>query len=167
MTLKLVPELRKELKKPYGKLHKNVQEIIKNLEEQKTISVGDLTTYNLFKNNFYPKIAIIDGKIERENFPKSKEILNTSDYQKIQVKNPASHITDELMETVKSAISQENKVIINIQGEEDLAVIPAIKFAPKSHKIIYGQPDKGVVRVKVNQKNKQKINKIIKNMRRI
>ncbi|PTD94442.1 hypothetical protein C9439_02685 [archaeon SCG-AAA382B04] len=165
MPLELGPELRKELKQPFGDLYKNIDQIIDELKPRKSISVGDLITYNLIKKDFYPKIAIIDEKIERKPSDKLNKILNSPKYKEIQVKNPAGYITNELINEIKKAISRTQKTIININGEEDLAVIPSIKFAPQKHQIIYGQPRKGVVRVKVNQEVKQKIKKIIERMR--
>lgn len=167
MTLELVPEIREKLKEPHGELYKKTTEIIEKTNPKKTISVGDLTTYNLLKSDFHPKIAIIDGKVERKKTPKSKKILDAPNYSKVKTKNPPGQVTDELMKEIRKAIKNDHKTIINVDGEEDLAVIPSIKYAPKSYQILYGQPKKGIVRVKVNPESKQKIEKIIGKMRRI
>ena len=39
---------------------------------------------------------------------------------------------------------------IVVEGEEDLATLPAILYAPPGSVVVYGQPDEGSVLVKVN-----------------
>ena len=53
---------------------------------------------------------------------------------------------------------------IEIEGEEDLAALPAIWLAPRDVTIIYGLPDKGVVIAKSNDENKKKAKEILDKM---
>jgi len=62
----------------------------------------------------------------------------------INVKNPAGTRTDELIRALTYAVAHP-PVTINVDGEEDLAVIPLILAAPLGTIILYGQPHKGVV----------------------
>ena len=51
--------------------------------------------------------------------------------------------------------------IIKVSGEEDLAVLPAVLLAPLNSLVLYGQPRKGIVVIKVTEKKKKEIKKVI------
>lgn len=153
--LKLPKSLRKELKKPLGDLHKSIDLIENPLQKQLSedkliIGIGDVTTRNLVDLNLQPQICIVDNKIERHPV---KHTLNHTDNIKY-VDNPAGTLTEELnqliIDSINTATSDE-PVIIVVDGEEDLAVLPCILNAPKDTLILYGQPKEGVVLVKVNE----------------
>jgi hypothetical protein len=57
--------------------------------------------------------------------------------------------------------STGNKVVIKVNGEEDLAVIPVALAAPLDCEIYYGQPGKGVVKIKVTERVKNEIKLLI------
>ncbi len=147
--------LRKDLKEPLGDLHKSIDLIEnplrKQLSEDKLIiSIGDVTSRNLVDLDLQPQICIIDNKIEREPVQNNLDHTDNIKY----VDNPAGTLTDELDEAINSSIdsaSRENPIIIIVDGEEDLAVLPCILKAPKDTYILYGQPKEGVVLVDVNQ----------------
>ena len=153
--LRLPKSLRKELKKPLGQLHKSI-DLIETLlqdhlsEERLIISIGDATTKNLINLDIYPQLCIVDNKIERE--PVKHNLNHTNNI--LYVDNPAGTITDELVDicidSIKNAASN-NPIIIEVEGEEDLAVLPCILNAPKDTFILYGQPKEGVVLVDVNE----------------
>lgn len=153
--LRLPKYLRKELKKPLGQLHKSI-DLIETLlqdhlsEERLVISIGDATTKNLINSKIYPQLCIVDNKIEREPV---KHNLNHTD-NILYVDNPAGTITDELVniciDSIKN-VTSNNPIIIEVNGEEDLAVLPCILNAPKDTFILYGQPKEGVVLVNVNE----------------
>ena len=71
------------------------------------------------------------------------------------------------MDTIQSictnmASSDHIQLIIN--GEEDLAALPAILYAPSNATIIYGMPNKGVVIVSSTEEYKEKIRFILSEM---
>lgn len=153
--MKKLPEnMRTELKKPVGTLYKNISEIKPRLEKQLSekkviISVGDVTTHNLIENNIYPQLCIIDNKIERNPTPNKLNHTNNI----YQITNPPGTITNELVDTIRKSINKikednNQKIIIIVEGEEDLAVIPCIKEASDETLLLYGQPQEGVVLVK-------------------
>ena len=71
-----------------------------------------------------------------------------------QRKNPAGTLTDELVRALAYAVLHP-PVTINVDGEEDLAVIPLIIAAPIGAIVLYGQPHKGVVMRTVNREAQQ------------
>lgn len=159
-------EIKKELKKPLGKLiNKNeelINEIKENINEKKLIIVGDYTSRILYEKGIFANLYIVDSKIERK--PIEKFIINS--YIKIYAYNQAGTISSSAINAIKKAfklISKEGKkVIIYIDGEEDLLTLLAIKFAPKNSIIIYGQPNEGSVIVEATNERKKFINKFFK-----
>ncbi|RAP54233.1 MAG: hypothetical protein BZ137_03285, partial [Methanosphaera sp. rholeuAM130] len=153
--LKLPKYLRKELKKPLGNLHESIdliQEIIrKQLANDKlVIGIGDVTTKTLVDLNLTPQICIVDNLIERR--PVQHNLNHTDNI--VYVENPPGVLTDELIELIADSIktsTKENPMIIVVDGEEDLAVLPAILNSPEDTYILYGQPKEGVVLVNSTQ----------------
>ncbi|MGZ7095254.1 MAG: GTP-dependent dephospho-CoA kinase family protein [Methanobacterium sp.] len=157
----LKKKCRKIFKKPFGKIYPAIDDIDKSIfKDQYLISIGDETTNNLLNADIIPKIGIIDNIVQRET---SKHNI---DYNALTLKavNPPGTITDELWATVKKAFSigEKSDVLIVVDGEEDLAVIPCVLMAPDSSIILYGQPGEGIVLVetdKVKEKAKELLNK--------
>lgn len=151
----LPKKLRKDLKEPLGELHKSIDLIKDPLEKQLSedkliISIGDVTSENLVKANIIPQICIIDNLNER------KPVQNNLDHTDniIYVNNPAGCLTEELEDKINYSLenaTSENPIIIIVDGEEDLAVLPCVLNAPDDTYILYGQPKEGVVLVCVNE----------------
>lgn len=147
--------LRKELKKPMGQLYKTIAEIGNTLEKQLSddklvIGIGDFTTKTLIELDLTPQICIVDNLIERR--PVQTNLDHTDNIH--HVENPPGVLTDELINLIKESIktsTNENQCIIIVDGEEDLAVLPAILNSPDNTYILYGQPKEGVVLVDTTQ----------------
>lgn len=153
--LKLPKSLRKELSKPLGTLYKSVDlievSLRKQLKEQKMIiAVGDVTSKNLVEIGIQPQICIVDDITKRKPIQHN---LNHTD-RIIYVDNPAGVLTEELIGNCIYSIQEatnDNPIIIQVKGEEDLAVLPCVINSPEDAFILYGQPDEGVVLVKVEK----------------
>lgn len=146
----LKKESREIFKKPFGKLYSTLHEVDTNfLENHFMISIGDATTKNLLDADIIPKIGIIDNRIEREI---SKHKIEY-DAITLNVDNPPGTITDELWKTIEKAkyIAKGSNVLIVVNGEEDLAVIPCVLMAPEDSIILYGQPGEGIVVVEADK----------------
>ena len=153
--LKLPKYLRKELKRPFGVLHKSVNLIRETLQKQLSedklvIAIGDVTSINLVDIGIYPQICIVDSLTKREPIEHNLNHTNNIKY----VDNPAGALTEEFIgaciESINEA-SNENLIIIQVKGEEDLAVLPCVINSPKDTIILYGQPEEGVVLVRVDE----------------
>ena len=82
----------------------------------------------------------------------------------MSVKSDGANYTLPKTESVFEALKSPQKCKIEVVGEEDLAVIPVIHFAPVGGIVIYGMPNKGVVMINVSEKDKEEVKKIIKEM---
>ena len=148
--LTLPEEHRKLFKEPFGELHQNIEEILPILSKGIVYAVGDVVTHNLQRSGITPAIAVIDGYTMRSPCSRLPAIMGECMY----VKNPAGTLTDELIRALAYAVLHP-PVTINVDGEEDLAVIPLILAAPLGAIVLYGQPHKGVVMRTVNREAQQ------------
>jgi uncharacterized protein (UPF0218 family) len=85
--------------------------------------------------------------------------------QTLYAKNPPGTITDEAWTVISEAIGYEGKTKVIIDGEEDLLTIVAVLSAPKDAIVVYGQPNVGVVVVKVTKETKENMRHIVNLMR--
>lgn len=171
MVLKLTPELREKLKTPYGRLYRGkggdcLKRVVKSLHDPvKIISIGDLTTYYLLQAGTVPDMVLIDDMTMR--IPVEHEVkkgtAHTS-FKEITVTNPPGIITRELIDAVKDNMDSSVPVRIFVDGEEDLAVIPACIYAPIGSVVIYGQPNEGVVVVNITEDKKKETLSLMKQM---
>ncbi|MHC1564893.1 MAG: GTP-dependent dephospho-CoA kinase family protein [Candidatus Syntropharchaeales archaeon] len=159
----LPEELRSELKKPMGTLYRgNGIECIEmlaadfDLVSSRLIAVGDVVTHYILSFGVVPTLVIVDDRTKRGEI--SSEIrTGKGDFKEVEVENPAGVITEELDLAIKEAIEQDVPIRLWVDGEEDLAVFPVIKYAPLSSIVLYGQPDEGVVAVLVDESIKRKV----------
>jgi uncharacterized protein (UPF0218 family) len=159
-----LPEsVRPLLKCPLGKLFSKKKEALdymRKLHPARLITVGDQVTADFLGAGIKPDIAIIDFLVMR--FPAGKEIkkiINDYDVPTRLVKNPPSKITKELQDVI---IDAAPPMKIFVEGEEDLATIPAILSAPFGSIVAYGQPKEGVVIVEVTKEKKHEVADILK-----
>ena len=165
--LYLLPNtLRDKLKEPIGSLVSEV-ELFKLLkEEEHIVSVGDQVTYTLLKHNIEPIFCIIDFKIKRNRYPDDIKDKIQSFGKRVMIKNPPGCISSDLWDVIETAFNNLGKdsLRIEVDGEEDLAALPAILLAPRDVTIIYGLPNRGVVVVKTSKENKRKVKEILDKM---
>ncbi|MDK2790429.1 MAG: GTP-dependent dephospho-CoA kinase [Methanothermococcus sp.] len=147
------------LKKPFGKVYKELPPI-----KGRVVSIGDVTTKNLLSKNIVPNLSIFDLKTKR-----TINVNITHNFKRVfEVNNPPGCITDEAIEKIKylSTINDKDIALI-VKGEEDLLTIPVIKYFPENTMVLYGQPDEGVVILKITKDLKHKIDEILKMMETI
>ena len=148
-------DLIKSLKEPLGKLYPDFEDAIDEIKSSEfLISVGDATFANLTNHELYPNIGIIDNLIQRKDH--THEIIRADHI--LKANNPAGYLTDNLWETIEQALELSNNgecYVIDVAGEEDLAVLPCIILANPETTILYGQPNEGLVLLKARDlKNK-------------
>lgn len=135
------------------------------LGAKKVVAVGDMTAFYLLQSSIIPDLAVVDNKTKRERLP--EDILKNLDhnsYKSIKVKNPPATLTRELIELVRDSLAKDERVKIVVEGEEDLATLPAILYAPMGSVVVYGQPDEGSVLVQVTPEMKMSIDELMKKM---
>lgn len=162
----ILPEnLRRGLSLPFGKkfVSTTSDKPSMDVNAANIFAVGDQTTVYFMQNNLIPKISIIDFKIERKvkfkevsdlGFGKGTNILNVS--------NPPGRITRELILSIQTALHAHDNLIIVVDGEEDLAVIPLVLLSPTPSSIFYGIRKFGIVQVDTTIQKKKEILNLLK-----
>ncbi|MGI0011018.1 MAG: GTP-dependent dephospho-CoA kinase family protein [Nitrosopumilaceae archaeon] len=159
-----LPEnLRDSLKKPLGILIKDSEttkeNILKNIPQGSfVISVGDATTEKLIRYGITPSLQIVDGLEKR-----FKRMLPSSTATTFSCHNPPAQITEESLGVIKKALQVPPARIIII-GEEDLLVLPVCVYAPENSIVMYGQPNEGLVIVRINSEIRNKALSIMDSM---
>ena len=148
--------IRDSLKKPFGKITRTYK---RTPLATLIIAVGDISTQNLLKHHIVPNISIVDFNVARRRvFRDLSQLGFTSPNPDYVVKNTPGQISKELIEALKKVLQGTSRAhIILIDGEEDLAFIPALLLSPIPATIFYGQPQKGAVRVEVTPQTKNKL----------
>lgn len=161
-----LPEnLRDTLKKPLGELLKD-SEITKDVILKKIgqdiflITVGDATTEKMVKFDIVPSLQIVDSLEKRQQRNLPEGLVKTS----LNCNNPPAEITTDCINAIKQAFDMDKPVRIIVKGEEDLLVLPVILFAPKESVVMYGQPNEGLVIVKINEEIRNKVKSIMNAM---
>ncbi len=160
---KLSSDAREELKKPMGPIIKPEE------AKENAIVVGDESSYNLITAGKKPKLIIIDNKVKRNPISEDiAKVVNNFGKWIIRVENPAGHISESAWEAVKLIIEEgKYPARIEIVGEEDLMALPAIMEMKVGEYLYYGQPDVGLVEVKIDKRIKSFANKILGRMEEI
>ncbi|MCK4243435.1 DUF359 domain-containing protein [Candidatus Bathyarchaeota archaeon] len=167
-TYRLTNTLRVKLKQPLGELvtgsrneiAKYLSDYIKKNNPLKVFAVGDVATANISKHGIDADIYIVDNKVMRK--PILPVPLKTE--REIHVKNPPGTITPEAWKVIQDATKETTVTKIVVEGEEDLLVLPMIMNAPQNAIVVYGQPHKGIVIVRITKEKKQEIKSILKAM---
>ena len=161
--MKLPENLRNQLKIPLGDLIPNEKiskEEILNLIPKGAfvITVGDATTEKMINYGIIPSLQIVDGQEKRvERSPPAETSVKTH----LSCNNPAAEISSESIDTIKKAFDSKPPIRITVNGEEDLLVLPVCLNAPENSVVMYGQPNEGLVFVKITSKIKHKVKSLL------
>jgi hypothetical protein len=161
----LTEETSKKLKAPLGILIRNGEDkasrVLSNLPECGLIvSVGDATLDYLLSINVVPDIQIVDSMEKRMVREQPKPAHVTA----FNVSNARGTISGESVDAYKKALSSTKPVRVIVDGEEDLLTLVAIIMSPANSCIFYGQPQEGLVLVKVDDNIRAYCQKIFESM---
>jgi len=150
-VVELQPALRPKLKEPMGPIYTDAEELLAAASKP-LITVGDMVTYYLLEAGRVPEVALVDERTERSAVDDAVVAAFDGFDREVTVENPPAVLTTELLETLQTAIAEadERSTLIMVDGEEDLATLPALVAAPTGGSVVYGQPDEGMVLVDVD-----------------
>ncbi|MEM3675884.1 MAG: DUF359 domain-containing protein [Thermoplasmataceae archaeon] len=121
---------------------------------KRIIVVGDYSTKFLHDHGVDVFMEVVDLKTKREPISTYKHIPGS-----VKVKNPPGVLSHDLFLAVKKMITTGGR--IEIDGEEDLAVIPIIFYSDLNTVVVYGVPDVGMACIEVDAAIKDLVNGII------
>lgn len=157
-----LPEKRRgQLKEPMGEVYTDAEDLLAAAADP-LIAVGDVVTAHLLEAGRSPDVAVIDGQTEREAIDReTAERLGSIEARRVDVGNPAGGLTKDLLRAIREAVTAEGAVLVAVDGEEDLATIPAIIVAPNGASVVYGQPGQGMVLVTVTAGSRRRARAIL------
>jgi uncharacterized protein (UPF0218 family) len=166
---RVTPELRGKLKTPFGMLIQGsfaetmgeMKKIVTREKPPMIVSVGDRVSRNLHEGKMNPQLSVIDNKCMRKNI----EPRVFAAEKVVHVKNPQGTITEGAIAAMREALESDRHVQIIVDGEEDLLTLIAVLHAPENSLVVYGQPYKGIVVVRVTSERKAEAVEILKAMK--
>ncbi len=157
--LRLKEEDRGELKQTLGPVVEG-ELPEKYRKKRPIISVGDVVTDTLLEQGIRPDVGIVDGKTQRDDY----EFREWDEEETVRLSNPPSVIKKEAWEILGKAIEREDKVMVYVDGEEDMLSLVSIALCPYGGIVVYGIPGEGMVINVVSEYVKEKAWEIINKM---
>ncbi|GAB7094120.1 DUF359 domain-containing protein [Halolamina litorea] len=149
--LTLPPELREAFKEPFGPLFTDVEQLLSEAETP-IIAVGDMVTYHLRQAGHEPHVAVVDGLTERDAIPDEVRAgLEGAGDRQVELVNEPAALSRDLLVALRDAVDAEERTLLVVEGEEDLATLPAVLVAPLGSSVVYGQPGEGMVLIRVTE----------------
>jgi uncharacterized protein (UPF0218 family) len=166
----LTEALRQSFKRPLGELVAGTEaecngvlaDVVAKEKPSMIILVGDTVSRNAVQSGIEPNVLIID-KLEKRG--KALPFLFRS-RRIIRTKNRAGRIEMGAWRAIEQAI-KESGALVEVDGEEDLLAIAAVLTAPNGSLVVYGQPDSGIVIVRVSEDKKFETRKVLDSMEQV
>jgi uncharacterized protein (UPF0218 family) len=158
-VLVTLPEsLRSAFKEPFGPVETDAAVLLESVSGP-LVAVGDIVTYHFLGAGREPDVAVVDEHTKREVVDDAvREAVADPD---VTVSNPAGALSRSLVAALADALAADAPTTVFVDGEEDLAVLPAVALAPVGASIVYGQPDEGMVHVAVTEEVKAEFRSLI------
>ena len=167
--LTLPDSLRGELKDPLGPIYTDSERLLADAGEP-IVTVGDIVTYHLLEAGHTPAIALVDERTKREAVDSEVTKVVVGDNgtpafdERIAVTNPAATLTAELLSALRAAVTGDTTTLLVVDGEEDLAALPATLVVPEGASVVYGQPDEGMVLVTADEPTRGRARSLLERM---
>lgn len=161
----LPEEARADFKDPLGPVFTDTDDLLDGAGSP-LIAVGDVVTHHLTRAGAPPAVAVVDGISEREQV--ADEIVAGRPGLDVTVhvaSDPATvsvALLDALVDAI--AVASDRTTLVVVDGEEDLATIPAVLVAPIDATVVYGQPGEGMVRVNVTSAVKERVTSLAQHL---
>jgi len=167
---RLPEELRESLRDPLGPVIQ-AEDVESTLGDTSlVITVGDMSALTLADLGVHQDVIVVDFHTKRSEEGDFRKRLQEVCDDVLKVSNPPATITSDLWSALDRALEMVTKggrsVRIEVEGEEDLAVLPAVALAPLGAVVVYGQPNEGLVIAPVDEQLKQKVNEYLNQMKR-
>jgi len=166
MTLTLPESLRENLKWPLGPLVHGPDILPTVGNASPVVTVGDFCTLDLIARGRTPDLCLVDFKTKRQEDPELRDAFARIHARVVRLKNPAATVAADAWSVLSEAFKSEERVRVEVQGEEDLLALVCIALAPETAAVLYGMPGQGVVVVRADRAAKSRVLDILKRMER-
>ncbi|MCL4335645.1 MAG: DUF359 domain-containing protein [Candidatus Thermoplasmatota archaeon] len=150
-------DLRVEISKSNGPIC-SVESLSSEYKDCKIVSVGDVTTRNLHNALLTPFLEVVDLKTQRG----TEGVFNPVPGS-YKIRNNSGTLSHDLFMLIERLIATGGGRI-EIDGEEDLAVIPIIFYSDKNTVVAYGIPNVGMACIRVDSEIKEHVKQLIERM---
>jgi len=154
-----LPDLARDaMREPLGPVVSESDLVLHLGRTDTIIAVGDMVTLTVHGAGYPLALAVFDFKTRRDDLRDFRERLEKLPGDRVRARNPPATITRELWAALEEAmlrVGAGGRVLLEVEGEEDLAAIPAIILAPEGARVLYGMPGKGIVVVTVNRHSRR------------
>ena len=100
------------------------------------------------------RFIVVDFKTRRGPVAVTEPLRTFGDTVE-RVRSPPAVLTSMLWNAVRRAAKSKRRTRIEVEGEEDLAVLPSIMHLEPGAIVIYGLPDRGVASVIVGDESRK------------
>lgn len=131
------------------------------------VAVGDVVTQTFLDHGIVPRLMVVDGVTQRSQKTHGALLgLPEEGVRFVEVESAPATVSQGLWDAVRAALESaaEEATLIRVIGEEDLAALPALIFAPDGAVVCYGQPNEGVVCVPVTPESRARAQSLIDQM---
>jgi len=158
VVLELQSALRSELKDPFGPVSTDTAAVL-DAAGDPLVTVGDIVTYHTLDAGRVPDLAFVDERTERAAVDDEvSEAIEDDRFDRVRsIENPPATLTAALLGALTDALAADERTLVRVDGEEDLAALPAIAAAPDGASVCYGQPGEGVVHVTVDAESRERV----------
>jgi uncharacterized protein (UPF0218 family) len=161
VVLRLPHDLRAAFKEPMGPVYTDADGLLAAAGHP-VVAVGDVVTYHLREAGHEPALAVVDGLTERRRTdPEVRQLVADRDPE---VWNPAATLTADLLVAMRDALADHRARTLVVDGEEDLATLPAALLAPDGASVVYGQPGEGMVHLRVDAETREHVYGLVERM---
>lgn len=165
--LSLPDTAREAMREPLGPVITESDLVLHMRKSDTIITVGDMVTVTLASAGYPVALALFDYKTKRNDERDFRAQLQKLPGERARARNPPATLTKELWTELQNAMFKVNtggRVLLEVEGEEDLCAIPAIMMAPDGAKVLYGMPDRGIVVVTVDKRSRQMARRLLELM---
>jgi len=139
---------------------RRLRQLIMEEKPSVIISVGDVVSQNMTQSGIPINVAIVDNRVMREEIAPAQLRIELT----LRVRNPSGTLTPKAWTTIEKALKRRQPTRVLVDGEEDLLTIVAVLLAPDDALVLYGQPNEGVVAVKVREQTRERVRRIMEAM---
>ena len=161
--LELPADLRGELKEPFGPVYTDTAALLSDAGSP-LVAVGDMVTYHLLEAGRVPDVALVDERTERSAVDDEVADRIGGFDRRLSVANPAGTLTRELVTALQEALDTDGTTLIDVDGEEDLAALPAVLAVDENASVVYGQPGEGMVLVTPDGPTRERVRSLLDRM---
>jgi len=159
-VLALPEPLREALTEPFGPVYTDAAALLADAGRP-VVAVGDVVTYHLRTAGHDPHVAVVDGRSEREAVDAALRRVAVDGTCRVEAANPPAELSRELLAALREALARAADTVVVVDGEEDLATLPAVLAAPSGAAVVYGQPGEGMVLVEVTEATRAEIRELL------